>query len=424
MKIARNTAYLCGHFISDNWRVLASQAERQGWEQTTADSVALSINKNYYYGEFVDFLHNPDKESVSTRCHTKSVYPDHMVFFSKKVGKDATITLRDGSTTTVAVDNLQLWIAPFGIVIFSISIQMAECDYSETAEALQLMRDICHYNHDKIGDFIDMAITPVYNLIDTEAEGTAHYQRLTHNGNKLKIFQIIETDSPLPPSDDTRRMIYNIGCLMPLEEGASGDDSYYNRVMETGHISIFSDWSALALFDTFTMLSSPLPDFRRKIWIDDYFGMIYIYMLYRQSFLYHYNSLFRAKGCDIKQLEADILLFERRYCFDRFSYNFLPTEIGRAIDRSLELKESTDFLHSMVTQAGAVYEKESDDKMNRVLTLLAIITICSTIWDLFSLLNAAFAFKDEMTGFRIGTYLLILTFLIIYLVMHSRRKKR
>lgn len=434
MKILQNTSYLCGHFTTPRWRQLAEGLECSGWQTAPMDAVQRVEAKNYYYGEFVDFVHHIAADGKVH--HKKDSGPDGILRYRLPVETTVAVGLPDGSVN-VTVRDVQLCLAPFGIVLFAVAIEMHDVDYADMSRALLTMRDLCRYDRTTAGAFVVAALAPVYDayrLTRTASplpdDGVLNLHMLAENGNKLKLFQIVETDGVSvaasgPVAFD--RALYNMGCLAPLDfdTDGRGDDAYYSRVMDTGRVAVFDNWRALALFDSFTILSDRLPDFRRNIWTSDYFGLIYLYSLFRQAFLLRYDALFRAYDCDIKRLESEILLFERRYRYERFSYNFLPLELGHAMERALELPDGTDSLHNMVTQASAVYDKDSDDRMNRALTLLTIITICSTIWDLFSLIDAAFTFPDTHTGFRIGICILVLILLTLYLIFfQTHRRKR
>lgn len=437
MKITQNTSRLCGHFSTLRWLPLAESMQRAGWQAATLSEEARADSKNYYYGEFVDFSHHCPNPNDRRRYRRRG--PDGIVRYHKPVDKEVVLGLDNGRSVAVRIGDVEVCLAPFGIVLFSIAVEMKEVEYNDMARALLTMRDLCRYDREAAGAFAEAAIAPVYEVYRMEHPeapssvdngGRMNYHMLAENGNKLKLFQIVESECLTVAAAGSAvldRALYNAGCLIPMEglpEASGEDDRYYDRVMEQGRVAVFNDWRALALLDSFSILAAPLPDFRRNIWTNDYYGLIYTYTLFRHAFLLQYNELFRAHDCDIKRLEAEILLFERRYCYDRFSYNFLPLEIGHAIERALELPESTEGLHNMVTQASAVYDKNSDDKMNRALTLLTVITICSTIWDLFSLIDAAGAFPNPQWGFRLGIGILVLLLLTLYLIFFQTQHRR
>lgn len=404
IKILKNKAYLCGHFCTTRWAELEQWLPSAGWSLWTLDAAERATCKNFYYGDFVDFQYGDAIDGKE---------PDCIVRYRRAVG--CTV---DVQGVKVSVGGVVLYLSPFGIVQFSIETDIEGADHAAMVTTLQALRNNCSYGTDTLGGWLDTVIKPLVDVLAVATGGCRDYNLLTEGGNKLKLFQIVEAEGLADMESDMRdTVLYSLGCLTPPPtQPESG--SYYERTMEAGRIAVFQDWSALALFDSFTMLSAPLPDFRRNIWAVDYFSMIYIYSLYRQAFLYRYSAMFRAPKCDIRQLEADILLFDRRYRYSRFSYNFLPLEIARAMERALELEEATNALHDMVTQASAVYDKESDSRMNTVLTGLTVITLCSTVWDLFSMIDAA----TGASIFRFATGLLVLLMVLTVLVLRKLRK--
>lgn len=404
IKILKNKAYLCGHFCTTRWAELTQWLAASEWKLWTIDATERATCKNFYYGDFVDFQYS---DTIGKKDS------DGIVRYRRTIGHTV-----DVQGVNVAVGDMVLYLSPFGIIQFSIEIDIEGVDHAAMVTTLQTLRNNCSYCTDTPREWLETVIKPLTNVVTVATGGCRDYNLLTEGGNKLKLFQIIEAEGLTemePEMRDTE--LYSLGCLTPPPtQPESG--SYYERTMEAGRIAVFQDWSALALFDSFTMLSAPLPDFRRKIWADDYFNMIYIYSLYRQAFLYRYSALFRAPKCNIRQLEADILLFDRRYRYSRFSYNFLPLEIARAMERALELEEATNALHDMVTQASAVYDKESDSRMNTVLTGLTVITLCSTVWDLFSMIDAA----TGASIFRFATGLLVLLMVLTVLLLRKLKK--
>ncbi len=403
MNILKNKAYLCGHFCTARWHEMGQWLPSNGWSQWTMDDKERATCKNFYYGDFVDFQYGNTLGKLG---------PESIVRYRRMVGRTVEV-----QGVNVAIGELVLYLSPFGIVQFSIEVDIAGADHAAMVSTLQALRNNCNYSADTLGGWLDAAISPLTDVLAV-ATGKRDYNLLTEGGNKLKLFQIIEAEGLAEMEPEMRdTVLYSLGCLTPPPQQPE-NGSYYERTMEAGRIAVFQDWSALALFDSFTMLTVPLPDFRRGIWANDYFGMIYIYSLYRQAFLYRYNALFRTPKCDIRKLEADILLFDRRYRYNRFSYNFLPLEIARTMERALELEEATAALHDMVTQASAVYDKESDSRMNTVLTFLTVFTLSSTVWDLFSMIDAA----TGASIFRFSTGLFVLLVVATVLLLRVLKK--
>ena len=85
----------------------------------------------------------------------------------------------------------------------------------------------------------------------------------------------------------------------------SSSPEYFGRIMGNNRISIYNNWKALALFDTFTMLGHDVPDWLRQNWIDNYFNMIYVSLLFNKLYLFRLNILFRKRLRKIDRLERE-----------------------------------------------------------------------------------------------------------------------
>ena len=434
MEIIRNTSYLCGHFSMSDWHDFAKTLNQSGWQTDMPGADKIANDKDLYHSEFVDFIHhNPDINSK--KCKSKL---DGMVRYKMVVDKRISLKINDEKTVPVYVDNIRFYLAPFNIVIFSIAVHMENVDYDDMSKALLMMRDVCHLNKKNADEFIKTVIMPVFEIyVQTRGKKEVsesvdfssdelNFHMLAKTGNKLKLFQINEiADTANLSSAKFDKMLFDMGSLLPLSDDGA-DNDYYNKVISEGKVALCKEWRALAMFDSFTLLSSPVDDSLRNSWITEYYGLIYTYLLFCHAFLLEYDILFRAHDCDVSKLEEDIVLLERRFSFNRFSFNYLPLEIGRALERALEVQNCLNNLHHMVAQASGVYEKDSNEKMNNVLTFLAVITTCSTIWDLFSLLDAAFTFGYDgigFLGFRIGVCILIIMMLMVYFVFKHSHKK-
>ena len=432
MKVLRNTSYLCGHFSMNNWQDFAETLKNAGWLPDVPDADVLSDKNKHYQSEFIDFIYHNSKVNPKSR---KSKL-DGIVRFKKVIDKSILLKIKDKDAVKATVDSIRFYLAPFNIVIFSIAVRMENVDYDDMSMALLMMRDICNLSKENAGEFVERAINPIYDIYLRTRGKTESFERvdlgsseldfqvLTKTGNKFKLFQINEIDDL--KTDKCDRMLYDMGRLAPLSDVEDSDDIYYKKALDAGKVAVSKDWRALAIFDSYTVISSPVSDNFREKFASEHFGIIYIYLLFSHAFLLEYDMLFRTPDCDITELEKDIVLLERRYSFNRFSFDSELLEISMALERALEVQNCINNLHNMVTQASGVYEKDSNEKMNNVLTFLAVITTCSTVWDLFSLLDAAYTFGFDgigYLGFRIGVYILIIMMLMVFFVFKKTHKR-
>lgn len=292
--------------------------------------------------------------------------------------------------------------------------------------------------------FISAAIDPICEVYSalvgeyrttqrTSYDGsvTIGYPFLVENGNKLKIFHILASDEYQDNHGRTDCLLYEAGTL--TKEGSyngtdfmSSSSDYFESVMESNRISVFNNWKALALFDTFTILSGTTKEYLLSNWEDDYFRKIYLYCLFRKFYLFRLNTIFRKTGSNLPRLRDEFITFERRYCFPRISYNFLPLEIMEYLDKSLDISRDKDEMESMLRQESETREASADKRMNSLLFFLTCLTIFSAVWDLGCLLDSMYPFElsvgSSITGFRVVTSTLLIITLLFAIINRTIRR--
>ena len=162
-------------------------------------------------------------------------------------------------------------------------------------------------------------------------------------------------------------------------------------------------------------------------WRSSYFRMIYLHSLFLKFYLFRLNMRFR-KGCfKASALDDELLAFENKYCFHKISYNFLPLQIYKAIDRSFEISEEREQLYHLIAMESRQAEEKNDRKVNSLLLFLTLLTMFSTIWDTTSLLNELYPYSDyvgsSVIGFRAATSLISLLILAVISGIFLRRRK-
>ena len=337
--------------------------------------------------------------------------------YVQPVGKEVTIPLRSGKKLPFRVDEIRLGAMPASLVIFAVKTVFTGTEMDELTEALGVLRNCSFYNSDTVGDFLEVAIKPL-----------GPCPQLVENGNKFKIFQIIT--SPECPDDYALRdrLLYAAGTVSRYEPGEpfSTDPQYFRQLMDRHRLGVFSSWTALALLDTVTFLGKDVSDFQKGIWTDDYFGMIYVYELFRKCYLYRHNLLFRSGARKPAVLQEELTEFERRYTFTAVSYNFLPAEVDQAIVCGLDLEKEETSLAKIVAQEVSSREEESSGRREKFLLFLTCMAAGSAVWDITCLLdeliNYEATFKVANFGYRIFTILLFI--MIIIVAWRSVRKKK
>jgi len=359
---------------------------------------------NFYMPEFATFM---------TRDMKRYSYP---------VDKPCALHFDDG-TTDFKIDGLHLWSAPFSLVLYAIEISFEKIEFNLMTRAIYVLRNCNRYNELQ-KDFIQTALQPIINLYnnvtlsDLKPEG--NLCTLIEPGNKFKLFQAVSIAEPLE-NDNADFLLYDAATVakhIPNSLG-SNSETYYKHVMDNYSISVFNGWKGLALLDTYTMLSIDTPEWVINNWKDDYFGMIYIYQLFRKVFIYNVNLRYRKRAEDVEVLESQLDEFDQLYGFNSVSYNFLPNLINDAIEKSLDTRQDSEQLNKMISMEMEKRQQRSDERTNQFLTFLTCLTIFSAIYDFSSLVNESFDISNHI--FRAASSVLFVIVAVTYLVVKKKK---
>jgi len=416
------TGFLCGAFSTkgifvpeENWKsIVTSDADRQ-------------LSSNYYYPEFVDFNFGANTNSIRRFTWSVSTYIPVEVGFGDNV-----------HSVNTYVDNITLYQAPFDLTLFSVRIDL-DCIGNDVTAAVSRLRNI-----DSIGKvnarFAEAVLNPLmsvyrrYSPFAKEIAGTADtecYQRLVEHGNKLKVFQISVIDEIEWDSLDPDKLLFEVGTLAPIgsydpENDFSPSKAYFDRIMEGNSVSVFNNWKALSLFDTFTFLGHDISEGNLSNWRDNYFGMLYISELFVKFYLFRLNNDFRISHERADKLLEQFDEFEYSCWFDHVSYNFLPRLLHKAMEEGLEILPEKQRLYQMIAQQKDKREKRDDQRMNNLLFYLTLFTTFSMVWDASSLFNEMYPYETYLgsyiEGVRLVSYSLLLVVLLIIILTRFRKR--
>lgn len=432
------TAYLCGHFTRCCETDVAALTAL-GWQREAVDTPTLEHHRRLFYPEFVDF------------CYSAADGSDRgSIAFTRQADDRLTIDFK-GRTYNYRLSGLTIYLMPLNMVLFSIGVEMSGNDLNALTAVLFSLRSIDSYRDNVHRDFISHAIAPlqeVYRLLTgTEA---VRLTQLVENGNKLRTYQVVNCHGETGLSDDghTRRL-YQMATLSPVTQPGQHDEyevaeAYLTRVMERGRLSVFHNWDALALMDTFTVYLRDVSEALAANWKDIYFRTIYLHALFQKCYLFSLNTRFRESlrqsspsvigqmlplrgGVKGATLSEEYESFERWCCFHKISYNFLPLELAAAIDNALEIGEEQALLHDMLEREKTRRDEANDRMVNTLLFCLSLLTLFSAIWDLSCLLDQLYPYADyigdTISGYRwVTSIVLLLLALLIYVLF--RRKRR
>lgn len=431
-------AFLCGYFtrnIQANFEKMGSD----GWERKIPVAKHVADMKRIYYPEFVDF------------CFADADATRGCVELSRKVGVQTVLVTKSGNVE-LTIDDLSLYLMPMDVTLLKIGVSFEVDDLNKATAVLASLRMVDYYSAEDHGEFIRLAIDPL--LVQYRAltgSDDCGVSRLVEQGNKFRIFQIVnslksdDADTATMLSDVT---LYQMGSVSKVTNGelkGSGvSEVYLNKILDESRVSVFDSWHALALNDTFTVHGENLSLKLIAQWSECYFGMIYLHSLMVKSFLFGLNVQLREALQDrttaLRQLSTafgvsrspiDALVqrfeeFERKCCFHKVSYNFLPVLLDEAIDKGLCIAEEKEQLYGVIDKEKGRRDAANDRLVNGLLFVLSLLTLFSAIWDFSCLLNEMYPYSDYFTssnmGYRWVTLLVVVLLVGVVSRLFSRRK--
>jgi len=409
------TAFLCGNFCYDRYE--PTRLEQCGWEREILD------NKQYLYNayahEYVNFCYADDVANGCVRWH-------------KTLNKRFQGEQSEGEQTFRAVE-LKLYFFPDQIAIFSIEVDAEAAAlnaFTTTLYAIRLTE----------GDTSKASVVAFAEMLNPLKEIVKELSDKALPRQKMRIFQIVGSQDY---SDDNDTLLCKLGTL---SNDCNGSEPYLSRdytdkILKNGKLSIYANWDALALLDTFTIFASPQVAEEYNWQWRDFLSSIYVHSLYQKQFLYTLNDRYRKvvaqqhqdswytrirqrmlrKLSDIEVLTRKFDHYNQYACFHRISYNFLPLEVDRAIDNGLELNDEQQQLADALHRAHFLQAEQNNETIKIVLFFVSIFALFSAVWDGSSLFSTIFNGEDHPTTFWAIAVFAVAVIALAYFLFKKRK---
>lgn len=412
------TGILCGNFSTNAMHINVAETDKR-WKLIVKNEQERSAGYNYYSRKFYDFSYGDGKY-------------DGIVRYEMSLDKDIYINIR-GKDYPISIKRLCLYECPLNIMLFSINVDLVSDNIDEITLVMSQLRNIISdcSNDDNIREYYDAAIKPIvdiYRKYSLYNHGDA--TNLVEYGNKLRLFQILEVENF--DTFDKDMMLYKLGTLSlinndKLSDPMSPSQEYYNSILNDNKISIFNNWTALSLFDTFSIIGCYIQASTRDNWINNYFGMIYISQIFAKFFLARLNERYNVEEKKRKDLVNNYENFECNFMWSEISYNFLPRIILDKMSMSLKIAGEKESIYQKITRQEQYREKITDNRMNKLLFIMTCFTMSSAIWDASCMLNEMYPFGDYLNssyyGFRLTGFALMITMLVVIMIVLRRSRK-
>lgn len=203
---------------------------------------------------------------------------------------------------------------------------------------------------------------------------------------QLKSYIQIDLEEEMNEKDRSY-LLYDIGNVSPLgtstgKTPSSPSLSYLQSQLSNNIISVFNNWSALTLFDTFTRISNNFPD-DFKSWEYNYFN-IYIHTLYSKFFLY----LVSTKLSDVTIVDKETTIIRDEFIefindelHSHVSYKFLPNLVIEKLHHSLGIDTEVEKMEIKVQRINEHLQEKRGRTLNLAISIIAFLSVFSSLYD-------------------------------------------
>jgi len=330
-----------------------------------------------------------------------------------------------------AVDFIDIYLYPDGIGIFTIKTHLTNNNerddfwhlYSDFSSVIRLINTNITLD------------TKVYkNIYELLNIGTINQE---HDFNtKLKMYSVIEKEqNDNAGNSGVDELLFELGTVSKINTVKSDDfmapsEDYYSRIISENKISVFKNWTALALFDSFTaLIDHPKREngTEESLFItknfEKYYFPVYIHNLYLKYELYKTNyEMSRSK--EDSNLRNKYIELINQYYITNISYNFLPNEINTKILQALDIHDEIEFMQNKIETISQYIEEQSERESNRILNFLSVISVISAVWDGISFWEKLRTAGPEDKIFVTVSLIVSLTVAILIISLYFRRKNK
>jgi len=343
-----------------------------------------------------------------------------------QVFSDLSLQLTSETSVPCGIEYIDIYLFPPEIGIFSLKINLKEkADFTigGVSNFLNKIRHLdsvikTHHNHKsmKIKEFLE--------------EDVLHWLNLDENWSiynpQLKMYTSIDLKHEIP-QEEMDFLLYDIGNVA-LPGSARGEgifapsDVYLKEQLNNNKITVFKNWTALALYDTFTRISINYPDNFRS-WEYDYFNL-YIHSLYIKFYMYLTNSELSDVTVVSKQTEKirdKFIEFINDYHHSHISYKFLPDLLHDKLLISLDIQSEIERMETKIQRINEHSQEKREKSFNIALIIITLLSVFSVLYDASEWIVNLGVSRQVMYPFLSITNGLII-FLLIYVIFKRGNK--
>jgi len=417
---------LCGMFTFSTAQRKAF-AKRPFYKSYQANLLTKTHVTRQYYPAFRDIILNTAKPESHLELISQAAVPfSGCSFVDYKVNgvlsPSPTFRIKDVSVT--------FYDERFGIGVYSYSLECydvanssIELDFDELTAVSFFARDfenqiVVGNETLTIAEFIEkklLALDDNGNTINiSEKPGESYF-----NGPKLKIWTVID----LPGLNDQQytQALYELGTCTAFGTAVSGhlyssSQAYFDSKV-ADQISVYQNWKALCLWDSFSLIGNDYKGNSFEVWNDNYFK-VYKYNLYHKFYLFKVNSDLATNG-KLAVTRKELVYFITKYDLEVISYNFLPNLLFSHMKKAMQSEEESKALLSKIDSRNSLLQEQSALYLNWFLGIIAVLSLVSIVGDASGLYEKLMGITDlkEQTAISVTRFSLVLLIIVIVILL-------
>ncbi len=339
--------------------------------------------------------------------------------------KGAGMVINKDTVLPFGVEYADLFLFPHDIGIFSLKISLddpAGLNLGTVSDFLNKVRNLdAQIQYPDSETYISVKEFLKQNFLN----GLNLEKDLSAFNPQLKTYIQIDLKEVIT-EEEMDHLLYDMGNVAPIGSSKgtgvfAPSESYFKEQVANNKISVFRNWSALALYDTFTRISMNFPD-RFRSWEYDYFNL-YIHCLYIKFFMYLTNSELSDVTVVSKRTEKirDMFIeFINDYHHSHISYKFLPDLLQDRLMFSLEIQSEIERMETKIMRINEHFQERREKSFNIALIIITLLSVFSVLYDFSEWgVNLGIS-RDIMYPYVTITNGLII-FLLIYIIFRKGR---
>ena len=242
-----------------------------------------------------------------------------------------------------------------------------------------------------------------------------------YSGSKFKVFSVIDCEE----KENRTALLFDMSTAAKLTSGKGVGDfapspEYLNEIL-INKISVFNNWEALCLFDSFTCIGKDIlkHDWQISTWEYTYFR-IYLFRLFFKYNIYRYNSELHDKPVKLRnQFEG----FLNDYNLSHISFNFLPNEIFEKTGKALKLDEELSAFQTRINKLSAAIQEEKQSRTNILLQAVTALGAISSVQPVLVGISAAKKYLGISSISFYAVFLILVLSIVLFVVNYIMPEK-